>query len=212
MKKLINFFRWLFGINLILISLGGFMSSEFLIAIVILIIGLLLIPPVWDKLRNKPSTVTVIENDDVNQYSVRNNLVIHKQPGYFPEDVQNAVKQILETVNIMMNSKSIDTIQGRCEFFKGRFQTILEARKSPRYETDLQNGLDFYKTLFYNTAITQTQIDIVTKPHNFNFDKFYIECLLKGYESFLEEQLIAIYSMKRADSKKRRIKKEYPRK
>lgn len=204
MKKIINFIRWFFGINLILASIGGFLTAEYVVAIFVLIFGLLLIPPIWNKIKNKPSSK--LPSNSVVDHSAPQNFDRTNQFSYFPEDVQNAVKQVLETVNIMTTSKNIDTIQGRSDFLKERLQTLLTSSNSPRYETDLQKGLDFYKTLFYNTSVTQSQIEIITNPQNFSFENFYVDCLLNGYERFYEDQLNEIDNLKRADAKKRRFK------
>lgn len=204
MKKFFNFIRWFFGINFILASIGGFLTAEYVAAIFTLFLGLLLIPPIWNKLKNKP--LRKLPSNSIDGHSAQQKFDRTNQFTYFPEDVQNAVKQVLETVNIMTTSKNIDTIQGRSDFLKERIQSLLSAYNSPRYETDLQKGLDFYKTLFYNTSVTQSQIEIITNPQIFSFEIFYVNCLLNGYERLYEDQINQIDNLKQADAKKRRIK------
>ena len=203
MKKIFNFVRWVIGVLLITTSVGGFLDGEVLSASLVLIIGLLLVPPVWKKIRGKSSKL------DSQNYTTETTATISNSSfhgSYLPEEVQNAVKQILETLNIMTTSKNIDTIQGRGEFLKGRLQYLLTASDSSRYETDVQKGLDIYKTLYYNTIVTQSQFDIITNPQDFKFEKFYINCLLVGYVRFYEDQLNVIEGLKRTDAKIRRFK------
>ncbi|GEM_PF-6456810 len=107
----------------------------------------------------------------------------------------------------MTSSKNIDTILGRADFLRERFAEIIRAVKTPQYSTDMQYALDEYRSTYYNTDIKGWQMGILTKPEEFDIDKFCAECLFEGFMRHYDHQQEQISNLKRDSAIKNRYRK-----
>ena len=126
---------------------------------------------------------------------------------YIPEQVISNVIQTLESIYIMDTTKNFDTLKGRSEFVQEKLDFLKLASHNKIYITDVQEGLDQYKTMYYNKIPTQQQIAALLKPNEFDYAEFHCQCILKSFQKFYDEQSKQISSLKRADAIKNRREK-----
>lgn len=126
---------------------------------------------------------------------------------YFPQQVSGNVIQTLESIHIMDTTKNHDTLKGRYQFVKETLDVLKVASFNKRYLTDVQLGLDQYKTLYYDKTPTQLQIAALLKPNDFNCEEYYCKCIMNSFQRFYNEQSTQIATLKRADSIKKRREK-----
>lgn len=234
MKTLINIVRWIIGISLSLISLGGLFSGDIVAGLIMLSIGLVLIPPISKKLFRKKKEeelserVTIKDVVSTSSKSVgknrtemtidlnQENLVkLYKQNqrereqeiknfNYQPFQIQRQGIQLLESLNILHTTKNIDTLKSRYEFIQKMYNDFIKASYKKRYISDIQIAVDEYKTMYYDKIINDFELKLLVKPNNENLTDYYSECLYNCFNQFVEEQEYQIANLKREDAKKRR--------
>lgn len=252
MKKIRRPLFWTIGILLIIASIGGYGQGDIGAATFWLVIGIILLPPVREKLFRKkqhplsatqPISQTTknadngkpeqnVSFDDVFKISTEatgktemtisldlsdeNKLIQYLQQNekkkqeriknfqYTPQQVIGTVFQALESICIMDTTKNFDTLKGRSEFVKEKLDFLKLASHNKRYITDVQAGLDQYKTMYYDKVPTEQQIAALLKPNDFDFAEFHCQCILKSFQKFYDEQTKQISSLKKADAIKNR--------
>ncbi|MBS1753073.1 MAG: hypothetical protein JST34_03400 [Bacteroidetes bacterium] len=253
MKKKRRPLFWTIGILLIIASIGGFGQGDYGAATIWLIVGIILLPPIREKLFSKkqnenvlPQTSSITTGKALqNQEKISINDVIKvssestgsnettitldlldenklmqfvqqnekekqnriKNFQYLPQQVSGSVVQTLESIQIMDTTKNFDTLKGRHQFVEEKIDFLKLASHNKRYLTDVQTGLDQYKTLYYDKVPTQQQIAALLKPNEFNYDEFHCQCILNSFQRFYEEQNKQIASLKRPDAIKNRREK-----
>jgi len=237
MKTLINIIRWIIGIFLSMISLGGFLSGDFILALIILSIGLILIPPISKKIFKKKKEINysnnLTEKDVVSTSSKsigknkteikielnQENLVeLYKQKqqqreqdiknfNYKPFQIKRQGIQLLESLNIMHTTKNIDTLKGRFEFVKNMYDDFIKASYKKRYITDIQFAIDEYKTMYYDKIISDFELKLLVNPNDEDLTDFYSECLYNCFNLFIKEQEYQIANLKRENAVQRRKEK-----
>jgi len=234
MKTLINVVRWIIGIFLSLISLGGLLSGDIFLGLIMLSVGLVLIPPISKKLFGKKKEnelsekITIKDVVSTSSKSVgknrtemtidlnQENLVkLYKQNqrereqeiknfNYQLFQIQRQGIQLLESLNILHTTKNIDTLKSRYEFIQKMYDDFIEASYKKRYISDIQVAVDEYKTMYYDKIINDFELKLLVKPENENLTDYYSECLYNCFNQFVEEQEYQIANLKREDAKKRR--------
>jgi len=234
MKTLINVVRWIIGIFLNLISLGGLLSGDIFLGLIMLSVGLVLIPPISKKLFGKKKEnelsekITIKDVVSTSSKSVgknrtemtidlnQENLVkLYKQNqrereqeiknfNYQPFQIQRQGIQLLESLNILHTTKNIDTLKSRYEFIQKMYDDFIKASYKKRYISDIQVAVDEYKTMYYDKIINDFELKLLVKPENENLTDYYSECLYNCFNQFVEEQECQIANLKREDAKKRR--------
>lgn len=244
---------WIIGCFLAIISIGGYANGDYLAATLCLVIGLLLIPPIREKVFSKKlngvqpvetKTILVNRKDETkNKVSIKDAIKVTsaatsenemtitldlvdenklmqlmqqnenekqeriKNFQYIPQQVSGIVIQTLESISIMDNTKNFDTLKGRYQFVKEKIDFLKLASSHKRYLSDVQGGLDQYKTLYYDRIPTQLQIAALLKPNDFNYDEFYCKCILNSFQRFYDEQNEQIVTLKKEEAIKRRREK-----
>lgn len=253
MKKKRRPLFWTIGILLIIASIGGFGQGDYGAATIWLIVGIILLPPIREKLFSKKQNENVFSqtssittgqtlqnqekisiNDVIKVFSESTGsnettitLDLHdenklmqfvlqnekekqnriKNFQYLPQQVSGSVVQTLESIQIMDTTKNFDTLKGRHQFVKEKLDFLKLASHNKRYLTDVQTGLDQYKTLYYDKVPTQQQIGALLKPNEFNYDEFHCLCILNSFQRFYEDQNKQIATLKRQDAIKNRREK-----
>ncbi len=124
---------------------------------------------------------------------------------YEIQTLRGSIMQVLESTDIIESSKAIDTVIGRIELLQDRIKKLIEFSKLPYYLQIVQNGLDDYKTIYYEKIPSSTQIEIITNPSGFLFDDYYLEQLYSAIEKFIELQNNEINNLKMYPAKLRRM-------
>ena len=149
-------------------------------------------------LNQKPSK-TVTTND-----IVTNSI---KSFNYQPTIIQRKGLQLLESINVLWNTKNIDTLKGRFEFIIQMYNDFIKASNEKRYISDIQNSIDEYKRMYYDRIIQDFEIQLILKPNFDNLNLFYSKCLNNCFLKFYEDQNFQIEQLKQENAKtKRRIK------
>ncbi len=52
MHRIINFLVWIIGLFLCLLAILGFVNGNILFSVIFLVVGVLLLPPVYKKIQN----------------------------------------------------------------------------------------------------------------------------------------------------------------
>jgi len=235
MKIVIKIIRWAFGIFFCLGALGGFLNGDNIMAIIVLGIGFLFLPPVTEKLFGKKSDKNLqSKNDNVVSASSRRvgknkseitlelneenlmNQINQKQQkraeeiknfDYHPDQIQRRGIQLLESLNILFTTKNIDTLKGRYEFILKMYDDFEKASYHGRYSSDIQIAIDEYKTMYYDKIINAIELEILAKPNKEKLLDFYSDSLFNCFNEFTKEQELQILNLKRADAKTRRKEK-----
>ena len=139
-------------------------------------------------------------------FSTKDKNVTNYSFNYSPQAIQRQGIQILESLHILFNTKNIDTLKGRFEFIETLYNDFLKASTNKRFLSDIQNSIDEYKMTYYERIPNEYEINLLIKPDKENLKKIYISCVFNCFKRFQEEQERQIESLKRQDSKARRIK------
>ena len=123
---------------------------------------------------------------------------------FFTIDIESAGKQVLETVHIIGTSKNIETIKSRYEFLLHRIATLKQGQSNPLYLACIQRSINTYKIMYYDKALQDYQLAILSKPNDFNLTEFYCNALVNATRKFLAEETEEINTMKRESAKAKR--------
>lgn len=126
---------------------------------------------------------------------------------YDPEKIKVQGIQILESLNIIATTKSIDTLIGRFEFLEKIYDYFILISSNKRYTSDIQIFIDEYKTRFYERIPTEKEINLLIKPDKNNLTTFYINCIYDCLVRFTKIQIREIENLKQESAKRRRYKK-----
>ena len=122
--------------------------------------------------------------------------------------------QFLESINIIDNTKSIDTLQGRVEFIQTKlFNDLIEDSKKERYINDCQKAIDEFKTAYYDKTLNDYEVSLLIKPNMTKFKEFISTSIYKCFLKYTIQQDIEIKKLKQIASIEKRkediIKKGY---
>ncbi len=130
-----------------------------------------------------------------------------KAYNYQPAIIQRQGLQMLESINIISNTKNIDTSKGRFEFIKKMYDEFIKASFNRRYITDIQRSIDEYKRMYYDRVINDFELQLVIKPNFDNLHNFYSQCIFNTFIKYSEEQKQQIGKLKRENAKNNRREK-----
>lgn len=126
---------------------------------------------------------------------------------YNPISITTTTIQFLESCYILSNTKNIDTLIGRYNFILTIYPSLEASSNHQRFLSDVQNGIDQYKTLYYERIPSELDLKLILKPDRNILTNFYSECLNLCFYRFFEDQQSQINSLKRNDAKERRKNK-----
>jgi len=121
--------------------------------------------------------------------------------------IQGIGLQILESINIISNTKNIDTLRGRFEFICKIYGDLVNGSKAAIYFYDIQRSIDEYKIRYYNIILNDFEISLIIKPNFSNLISLYSECIRNCFMKFYDEQNIQINQLKQQNAKIKRRKK-----
>lgn len=116
--------------------------------------------------------------------------------------------QAFETAQIIESSKNLETIFSRYEFFEKLMNELGSVVIVQRLATDITKVLDEYRSLYYNTIITDTQLYIVSHPNDVkNRNEWYWANLVRALQDFANAQIEQCAGLKQMKAIERRIQK-----
>lgn len=124
---------------------------------------------------------------------------------YFIHEMKGKIKQILETIDIIENTSNVDILVGRYQFFIENIHDLSKYKSDPRFATYLSEGVDFYKTLYYDKTITDTQMKIVVNPEDSQYLEFYSRNIVRCFDKYCSKMKVEMSNLKRETAKKNRI-------
>lgn len=218
--------RWIFGLFFCMVSIVGLASGDIIIALFVLTIGLLFLPPVTKALfrNNKKETINHVsvsncdENNNIKTSNNQNeeNLAILftkkinqreaeiKNLNYDPIQIQRQGIQLLESINILNSTKNHDTLIGRYDFIIKIYDDFVKASYNKRYIADIQLAIDQYKTMYYDKTLNEYELQLLIKPNTGNLKLYYCECIFNCFNGFYKEQIDQLENLKKEDAKQRR--------
>lgn len=111
--------------------------------------------------------------------------------------VQNKSIQLLESLEIIHSTASLDTLIGRINFIDEIYPTFLNACHSKRYVSDIQIGIDRYKTMYYDRIIKEPQMQLIAEPNADMLKMYYANCIVSCYSRYVDKQEAEISKLKR---------------
>ena len=116
------------------------------------------------------------------------------------KQIQQQSIQLLESLEIINKTSALDTLIGRIEFTSNIYHTFLNGCNSNRYLTDVQIGIDTYKTRYYDRVLTDFQLALVVNPKTENLKKFYTDCIVSCYIRYVDKQELEINKLVRKNA------------
>jgi hypothetical protein len=121
--------------------------------------------------------------------------------------IQSSSIQFLETLYILENSKNVETIQSRIEFFEDVTERLRNLVNNPDYQYLVQLAIDDYIVRYFNRSPSETDLSKLTSPESFNLGAYCINALINGLNRFINEQVEEIEFIKSSSAKEKRISK-----
>ena len=157
-----------------------------------------------DNLNTANSSNTSVELK-INKTSQQEPVIVNFI--YDPIQIQRQGIQLLESINILNNTKNIDTLKGRFEFINHFYNYFIKASSNKRYLSDIHKAIDEYKTMYYDKILKDFELSIIVKPDNKKLISYYAECLMNCFMLYYDEQRKQIQTLKRQNAKERRLEK-----
>ena len=117
---------------------------------------------------------------------------------------QVTTHQLLETIFILENSKAVDTVIGRIPFYLECVDYLKHQCKSPKYISNIQNGLDYYKSLYYDRVPTELSILILTNPISNIHSEFIGVSIYNSFGRAFAHYVDAIKTLTKVTAKEKR--------
>lgn len=118
--------------------------------------------------------------------------------------ISGSIQQVLETLEIMDNSKNIDVVTSRGKFLGERLNFLKEVRLNSTYLFDLQRGVENYKALYYDKIPKELHLFCITQPHDFDLIDYYSQSVFMAYKRYTDMQFEQIALLKREGAKLKR--------
>lgn len=140
---------------------------------------------------------------------------VHKNPlpDFHWREIEGKGFQLLESVEIITNTKNLDTLKGRIEFINSIYPSLLSYSSLHRYIMDAQKAIDRYKSIYYDRILTSVQSILLLKPNMDMLKQLYSDCILTCYTRYVDQQREEMERLKTNAAKERRrediIKKGY---
>ena len=116
------------------------------------------------------------------------------------KQIQQQSIQLLESLDIIYNTSALDTLIGRIDFISNIYPTFLNGCNSNRYLSDVQIGIDTYKTRYYDRILNDFQIALLVKPNTENLKQFYADCIVSCYIRYVEKQELEMSKLVRKNA------------
>lgn len=129
---------------------------------------------------------------------------------YNSYEVKAVVKQFLESVYLIQNSKNIDVVVGRYEHLNRLVYTLQSGAFDERYSLDMAIALDAYKTSHYDKTPSEEQLLIIQEPSRENLKKITAPALKGCCDNFYNELLELSKTMKSKKAVYKRLIKALP--
>jgi len=122
-------------------------------------------------------------------------------------NVSRMVFALLESLSIIETTKNIDTLISRYHFALIINSMLCDESSSEEYLTQVQIGLENYKTHFLEKVLSDIHSYIVTYPCQQYLQMLCYGAILRGLASHYAEQMAAVNSLKARGPKVTRLKK-----
>ncbi|HUX57846.1 MAG TPA: hypothetical protein VMV77_12785 [Bacteroidales bacterium] len=126
---------------------------------------------------------------------------------FYSTTIRSLSIQFLETLYILDNSKTIETIQSRIEFLENVTDRLKNLNNNPDYQYSIQLAIDDYSVRYFNRIPDEPDLSRLSSPHSFDLEAYCITSLINGLKRYFEEQLNEIELLKSNSSKEKRISK-----
>lgn len=108
--------------------------------------------------------------------------------------------QLLESLDIISETKSIDTLASRINFVNSIYEQFIKLRSSPHYQRQAQRGIDRYKELYYNKILQDYQFALLMNPNIEDLEKYYGQAIFKTFTRFVDSHEAQIKGLTRANA------------
>lgn len=200
MKLFLTIIRWVFGVTLCLSSFGGFASGEIGFGLLVLVLGLLLIPPITKNLLKK------IKPDHNKRETIQSNSASFSSKNFkpqvnnmkFPSRVDtilwhtNAIKRGFESGDLdftnLSYAKLIESVRQQSINEKGTYDYILKSIRKEYEQFRLAYNLEYpqqflppsernnkKEQLKYDSTDSEKLVNITTKSEGKNTTVFTID-------------------------------------
>lgn len=203
-------------IPLSLFSIIGYVNGDYITAtIVFLLTGI----PVFFIIRNLSKNRIIkekyvqnkhienvindmtITNKEINKdyKEIDNSILI-----YFSKMLKGESLQLLESLDIIKNTTRLDTLFGRINFVNKIYPNLKKASNYDRYISDIQVGMDRFKTMYYDKMLQENQVSLLVHPDEYSLKKYFSDCILECYKRYVEKQKTEMLKLVRISAYEKR--------
>lgn len=144
-----------------------------------------------------------------NQLNTKVASTKHAKPSLEVLDINRIVMQVLESIEIISNTKNIDTLKSRQDFLEKVFEELCIAYNTKNYRREALATIDAYKQLYYDKDVNEYQLTAVTNPMSFNLNAFACVSIMNCFFKNAGFQQNTIDQLKTERGKLGRYKKLY---
>lgn len=122
-------------------------------------------------------------------------------------ELSGKTMQLLESLAIIAETKSIDTLSGRISFVNSFYEEFIWAHTQPAYSRIVQQSVDQYKALYYDKFIQDYQLSLLLKPNILDLKTFYAASIYNAFQRYADIQEREMQALKTEKAKERRKEK-----
>lgn len=126
---------------------------------------------------------------------------------YIPNQIHATVFRLLESIYIIENSLAPDTVIGRFQILEYTCEILVEAKSHPRYYVDIQEGIDIYKSNYYDKIPSEAGMQILTQPGGNNLDEYFCVKVFNSFGKQFKKHVEEFRSLKLEKAKAKRKEK-----
>jgi hypothetical protein len=120
---------------------------------------------------------------------------------YNAENIKRLAFRFLESMHIIENSNSPDTVYGRLQLMESMQKELENYKNQPRYLSDIQEGIDLFKSLHYEKIPSQMSLFILTSKDITNLDEVYCVNIFNSFGRQFKNHVSEYRSLKRKEAK-----------
>lgn len=124
---------------------------------------------------------------------------------FIQKNIRSTSYQILESLDIISNTKSIDTLCGRYDFILKIYDFLIENINHSTSIQNIQNAIDEFKTNYYDRVITEEYINLIIKPNHDALKLYISKSIFECFKNFEDNQSKEIQNLKMKSAIGKRI-------
>lgn len=155
--------------------------------IIILALALLAYRIYIDRKKYKKEQLT-IKNKPWKESPTSNKIIKTSYEPFTKSNIIRTIIQVLETTEIVTTTQNLDILDGRFKLLYKWYDYLNMYNHEDRYKSYVYEGVEKYKTMYYDRIITDVQVEILLYAGEDNLKELHSKAIYECFARYVENQ------------------------